>query len=75
MTVIASATVDDGYNGHTCRVTLSYTDGHVLELHQWGKHKGPLPKCGSINEALRMLTNHPTAKRRYRAVKLHESII
>jgi hypothetical protein len=74
MTIIGSATVDDGYNGHTCRVTLNYRDGYVLELHEGGSYKGPIPQCTNIDEAIWMLANHPTAKRRYRDVRPHEAI-
>ena len=74
MTVLATATVDDGYNGHTCRVTLNYRDGYIIELHEGGSHKGPLPRCANIDEAIWVLGNHPTAKRRYSAVSWHEAI-
>ena len=74
MTVLATATVDDGYNGHTCRVTLNYRDGYIIELHEMGSHRGPLPQCASINEAIWMLTNRPSAKRRYHQLRWHEAI-
>lgn len=74
MTILASATVDDGYFGHTCRVSLHYRDGYVIELHEGGSHKGPIRQCADINEAVWMLSNHPTAKRRYSQLRWHEAL-
>lgn len=74
MTILASATVDDGYNGHTCRVSLSYRDGYVIELHEGGSHKGPIPQCSNIDEALWMIRHYPAARTRYRSLRWHEAI-
>jgi hypothetical protein len=74
MTVLGSATVDDGYNGHTCRVTLSYTKGYIMELHDAGKHRGPIPQCANIDEAIWMLKHYPAARSRYSALRWHEAI-
>jgi len=72
MKPLATATVDDGYKGHTARITLSLAEhsGWIMCVTEYGGYfKSHYPPVLDEREALWIIKNHPN-KRYYSAMTL-----
>jgi hypothetical protein len=66
--MIAQATVPDGYFGATMSIGIAIIGTRIVGVARFGYYGLGLPEAASIDEALWLLNNHPTA----RGIKLHD---
>ena len=75
MKILATATIDDGFNGDTRRITLGFhaESGKITVI--WGKNgewcDSLYPPCASEEEAQWTIQNHPE-KRYYKQMELKQ---
>ena len=67
--VFGACVVDDGYNGGRVAIMLASVDGHLIEIHSEGCHRGPCPPCLDRAMVIWESHNRPACKRRYGTIQ------